>query len=68
MVTEHAQASLLEFDCPRCGADVHEEHYGPCKACRTRLRATQGLDLQNGIIADYVPKMNVTPNAVASKE
>jgi hypothetical protein len=60
--------SLLAFDCPRCQRGVHEEHYGPCGDCRAQLRATQRLDTQHAVLADYVPKMNVTPNAVASKD
>ena len=61
-------AELLEFECPRCHAGASEEHYGPCGACRTQLRSTQGLDAKHDVVADYVPKMNVTPNAVASKD
>lgn len=68
MTTDTGTAALLEFDCPRCEAAVHEEHYGPCGTCRAELRATQGLDAKHDVVADYVPKMNVTPNAVASKE
>jgi hypothetical protein len=32
------------------------------------MRADVGLDRRNVEVAEYVPKMNVTPNAVASKE
>ena len=58
----------LPFRCPRCRQDASEEHYGPCASCRSELRTTQRLDAKAGVVADYVPKMNVTPNAVASKE
>ena len=58
----------MEFRCPRCGHDASEEHYGPCSSCRGELRISQRLDAKDGVVADYVPKMNVTPNAVASKE
>ena len=60
--------ALLDFACPRCGLSVHEEFYGPCSTCVEELRATVRLDKTVVAVADYVPKMNVTPNAVASKE
>ncbi len=60
--------SQLEISCPRCGADVVEEYYGPCEQCRGELRATQGADAQAIDVAEYEPKMNVTPNAVALKD
>ena len=58
----------LDFDCPRCDAPVKEKFYGPCEACVDQLRATIGLDRKAVAAEEYVPKMNVTPNAVASKE
>lgn len=42
--------------------------YGPCSVCVGELRSKIGLDRKEVGIADYEPKMNVTPNAVASKE
>ena len=59
---------LLEFRCPRCERDVQEALYGPCTSCRTTLRALITAEAREVAAADYVPKMNVTPNAVASKE
>lgn len=58
----------LEFACPRCGSDVVEAYYGPCTSCRSTLRSTLGGEARDVAVADYVPKMNVTPNAVASKD
>jgi hypothetical protein len=59
---------LVELVCPRCRATVSERLYGPCTSCRDQLRATLG-GVQREIAAeDYVPKMNVTPNAVATKD
>lgn len=58
----------LEFDCPRCGAAVAEGFYGPCAQCRTVLRATVGREARAVATSDYEPKMNVTPNAVATKD
>ncbi|CAN5551739.1 hypothetical protein BH10ACT2_BH10ACT2_13600 [soil metagenome] len=56
------------FDCPRCAAPVSQRFYGPCESCCVALRAkflAVGRDVE---VAEYVPKMNVTPNAVALKD
>ena len=62
----------LSITCPRCGADATEPYYGPCSSCRTQLRATIGGDALGNAravkTAEYEPKMNVTPNAVALKD
>lgn len=56
--------------CPRCGGDLAErEFYGVCARCADTLRATyDGSPRSDVEAAAYEPKMNVTPNAVASKE
>ncbi len=59
---------LLEYTCPRCRLEVSEPYYGPCTSCRTTLRATQGGEAKAVAAAAYEPKMNVTPNAVATKD
>lgn len=59
---------LVEISCPRCSATVSERLYGPCSSCRDELRASMGGEKREVTAEDYVPKMNVTPNAVASKE
>lgn len=59
---------LLTVTCPRCGAETDERFYGPCSGCRSDLRAKyvgEGRDVE---VAEYEPKMNVTPNAVALKD
>ena len=59
---------LMTIVCPRCGATGDERFYGPCTDCRSALRAKflgEGRDVE---VAEYVPKMNVTPNAVATKD
>ena len=56
------------FDCPRCGTSVVERLWGPCEACRAQLRATYGGEAQQVESEAYVPKVNVTPNAVALKD
>ena len=56
------------FVCPRCGTDVTEKFYGPCQSCRTELRAKFLGEGRVVDVAEYEPKMNVTPNAVALKD
>jgi hypothetical protein len=56
------------FSCPRCAASVEEAFYGPCTSCRQDLRATLGGSARSVEAAAYEPKMNVTPNAVATKD
>lgn len=59
---------MLDFTCPRCSVVVSGEFYGPCHACVAILRSQQMLDRNATAVAEYVPKMNVTPNAVATKD
>ena len=56
------------FVCPRCGATVTQRFYGPCESCRTELRAKFVGEARVVDVAEYEPKMNVTPNAVALKD
>jgi hypothetical protein len=58
----------LSFECPRCTTSVAEEFYGPCASCRAELRARYVGEARHVEVAEYVPKMNVTPNAVALKD
>ncbi len=58
----------MPITCPRCGQDVDARFYGPCKACWDTLRATQAREQRTVDVAEYEPKMNVTPNAVATKD
>jgi hypothetical protein len=58
----------MEFECPRCAATVDDRFYGPCTACREQLRATFVREAKIVEVAEYEPKMNVTPNAVALKD
>lgn len=58
----------LDFACPRCGTEVHERYYGPCGACREQLRNAVGLEAAEIQVAAYEPKMNVTPNFIATKD
>ena len=64
MADEH---STLE--CPRCHATVSQEFYGPCANCRNELVAKYAtIGRSDVVVEEYVPKMNVTPNAVALKD
>ncbi len=54
--------------CPRCGQVIDSAYYGPCPECRAALRVMFAGTKREIEVADYEPKMNVTPNAVATKE
>ena len=58
----------VEFVCPRCSATVEARFYGPCEACRAALRDSFRSEGRVIELAEYEPKMNVTPNAVALKD
>ncbi len=58
----------LSFTCPRCERPATARFYGPCEACRTDLRVKFLGEAREVEVAEYVPKMNVTPNAVALKD
>jgi hypothetical protein len=58
----------MDVSCPRCGRDVEERFYGPCSTCRDELRAAFVRDARVVDVAEYEPKVNVTPNAVALKD
>ncbi len=58
----------LTITCPRCGATAEQRTYGPCAECVTQLYAKFPGVAREMDTADYVPKMNVTPNAVATKD
>jgi hypothetical protein len=57
------------FVCPRCAKEVEERLYGPCSSCRDELGSTmRRIDSAPVVAGAYEPKMNVTPNQVATKE
>lgn len=45
-----------------------ERFVGPCDACRTALRDAIRGEKHDVEVEAYEPKMNVTPNAVATKD
>lgn len=68
LTLELTAINLNKFACPRCGEVVGARFYGPCDPCRGDLRATMAGEASSVAAAEYEPKMNVTPNAVALKE
>lgn len=58
----------LEVDCPRCGSEKVQRFYGPCEHCRVELRTEFTGEGRDVAATAYEPKMNVTPNAVATKD
>ena len=59
---------VLDFTCPRCRTATTARYYGPCESCRSDLVSNLGGEARDVEIAAYEPKMNVTPNAVATKD
>jgi len=68
MTADLRGADPLDITCPRCGIAASVRFYGPCDACRDALRATVGTEAREVEVEAYEPKMNVVPNAIASKE
>jgi len=56
------------FDCPRCGSSTSSPFHGPCPSCSEELRAAVVGTAREVEVEAYAPKMNVTPNAVATKD
>jgi hypothetical protein len=57
-----------DMECMRCRQRAPMRFAGMCASCRDELYAKydgRGRDIE---VADYEPKMNVTPNAVALKD
>ena len=54
--------------CLRCGRETELRFAGPCADCAGELRAKFRGEARAVEGAEYVPKMNVTPNAVALKD
>jgi hypothetical protein len=59
---------VVTITCPRCSVEHEERFYGPCTSCRAELRAKYLGEGRVIELAEYEPKMNVTPNAVALKD
>ena len=54
--------------CLRCGAETMMRFAGPCPSCTQELRSKFQGEARAVAHDDFVPKMNVTPNAVALKD
>ena len=61
-------SASVEFTCPRCNTTVEARFYGPCDGCRSQLRDAFRREGRVVDVAEYEPKMNVVPNAVALKD
>lgn len=59
---------MQAFSCPRCAQATEEAWYGPCQQCRGQLRTAMTGQARTIETEAYEPKMNVTPNAVATKD
>jgi hypothetical protein len=53
--------------CLRCGTPAPMRFAGACPSCTEQLRAAMRAEARE-VESEYVPKMNVTPNAVAMKD
>lgn len=58
---------VKETECLRCGATVMLRFAGVCGQCSAELDEKYSGEARE-IDAEYVPKTNVTPNAVALKD
>jgi hypothetical protein len=58
----------IDFDCIRCGTTAPMRFRGLCEDCRAAVREGLRRDARAVEVTEYVPKMNVTPNAVALKD
>lgn len=56
-----------EFVCPRCDARSVQRFPGLCPECVTALRESMRGEVTE-VDTEYVPKVNVTANAVALKD
>ena len=54
--------------CLRCGAETMLRFAGPCAACAQELRSSFHGEARVIEGDDYVPKTNVTPNAIAVRD
>ncbi len=59
--------AVESYTCPRCQAAAEMRFPGLCRACVTTLRDTMRREA-HVVDAEYVPKVNVTANAVALRD
>ncbi len=58
----------IEMECIRCNGSALMRFRGLCPSCRDELYAKFDVEGRTIEVAEYEPKMNVTPNAVALKD
>ena len=56
------------MECMRCHGEALMRFAGLCQECRGELRTKFDRQARAVDVAEYEPKMNVTPNAVALKD
>jgi hypothetical protein len=65
---ETLDLSPVDMECMRCHRTAPMRFYGLCTPCREELRQIFDREARDIAVAEYEPKMNVTPNAVALKD
>ena len=68
MTTAELDLSPIEMECVRCGGLAMMRFRGLCVPCRDELNEKFRREAREVEVEEYVPKMNVTPNAVALKD
>ena len=58
----------IGMECIRCHATALMRFRGLCPSCRDELHAKFDIEGRTIEVAEYEPKMNVTPNTVALKD
>lgn len=58
----------MPMTCPRCGAEVVEDFYGPCTGCRADLAAKLGGRSEGNVVVEAAERVHRTPNFVATKD
>ena len=58
----------VDMECMRCHRTAPMRFYGLCTECREELHVLFARESRDVEVAEYEPKMNVTPNAVALKD
>jgi hypothetical protein len=58
----------VDMECMRCHRTEPMRFYGLCQPCRKELHTRFDREQRAIEVAEYEPKMHVTPNAVALKD
>lgn len=67
-MSDQLDLTPIEMECIRCRKPEAMRFYGMCTACRDELHARFDAEGRTIEVADYEPRMHVTPNAVALKD